>query len=114
MRQDYKDDVDLDGALKLAVEVLSKTMDSTSLDSEKGASWLSLAALLADIACLRKVELATLVLDQETGQPTTHVLSPAEIDDLLKKHGLAKTSTEGDAAPGSTTAQAANTDMQTS
>ena len=37
LRQDYKDDVDLDGALKLAVEVLSKTMDSTSLDSEKGA-----------------------------------------------------------------------------
>lgn len=36
LRQDYKDDIDLEGALKLAVEVLSKTMDSTSLDSEKG------------------------------------------------------------------------------
>ena len=69
--------------------------------------------VIAERHVLRTVELATLILDQETGQPTTHVLSPKEIDDLLKKHGLAKTSTEGDAAPGSTTAQAANTDMQT-
>jgi 20S proteasome subunit alpha 3 len=41
LRQDYKEDTDLDGALKLAVEVLSKTMDSTTLDSEKSACFLS-------------------------------------------------------------------------
>lgn len=37
LRQEYKDDMDLDSALKLAVETLSKSMDATSLDSEKGA-----------------------------------------------------------------------------
>jgi 20S proteasome alpha/beta subunit len=37
LRQDYKDDIGLDAALELAVKVLSKTMDSTTLDSEKGA-----------------------------------------------------------------------------
>ena len=38
LRQDYKDDIGLDDALGLAVKVLSKTMDSTTLDSEKGKS----------------------------------------------------------------------------
>lgn len=40
LRQDYKDDIDLDSALKLACEVLSKTMDSTTLDSEKSVFFL--------------------------------------------------------------------------
>ena len=42
--QDYSDDINIDGALKLAMKVLSKSMDSTTLNSEKGtppplASW---------------------------------------------------------------------------
>ena len=35
LRQDYRDDIGLDESLGLALKVLSKTMDSTTLDSEK-------------------------------------------------------------------------------
>lgn len=38
LRQDYKEDIGLEEALELAVKVLSKTMDSTTLDHEKGES----------------------------------------------------------------------------
>lgn len=41
LRQDYRDDVGLDEAMGLALKVLSKTMDSTSLDSEKRSFFLS-------------------------------------------------------------------------
>lgn len=37
LRQDFRDDIGLDEAMGLALKVLSKTMDSTSLDSEKRA-----------------------------------------------------------------------------
>ncbi|GAA94242.1 hypothetical protein E5Q_00891 [Mixia osmundae IAM 14324] len=70
LRQDYKGDMNLDEGLELAVKVLSKTMDSTTLDSEK-------------------VEIATVQLD-ENGMPTVHVLLATEIDALLRQHGLAK------------------------
>lgn len=36
LRQDYKEDIGIEEALELAVKVLSKTMDSTTLDHEKG------------------------------------------------------------------------------
>ena len=61
LRQDYKDDFGLDDALGLAVKVLSKTMDSTALDSSK-------------------VEIATLTLDEKTGVPKGRLLSNEEID----------------------------------
>ena len=35
LRQDYRDDIGLEESIGLALKVLSKTMDSTSLDSEK-------------------------------------------------------------------------------
>ena len=35
LRQDYKEDIGIEEALELAVKVLSKTMDSTKLSSEK-------------------------------------------------------------------------------
>lgn len=54
------------------------------------------------------VELATLILDEETGKPLTHILKPTEIDALLRKHGLKK---DDEAAPETVSAQAANTDM---
>ena len=75
LRQDYKDDVGLDDALELAVKVLSKTMDSTTLDSEK-------------------VEFATLTLDDKSGKPTAHILSSTEVDALLKRCGVAKAEEE--------------------
>ena len=36
LKQDYEDDMTLKQACTLAVKVLSKTMDSTTLSSEKG------------------------------------------------------------------------------
>merc|ERR1711871_1429695 len=35
LKQDYKEDLNLDGALQLAIKVLSKTMDSTQLTPDK-------------------------------------------------------------------------------
>ncbi|KAK4054735.1 Proteasome subunit alpha type-3 [Microbotryomycetes sp. JL201] len=61
LRQDYRDDMGLDESLGLALKVLSKTMDSTTLDSEK-------------------LEIATLTLDAQTGLPKAHIFKPAEID----------------------------------
>ncbi|GAA5922164.1 proteasome core particle subunit alpha 3 [Sporobolomyces koalae] len=75
LRQDYRDDVGLDEAVGLALKVLSKTMDSTSLDSEK-------------------LELATLTVDEKTGLPIAKIFRPHEIDAALEKEGLAKKSEE--------------------
>lgn len=41
LKQDYKDEMNLKEACTLAVKVLSKTMDSTTLSSEKGTSFLA-------------------------------------------------------------------------
>ncbi|GAA5821267.1 hypothetical protein JCM3770_007389 [Rhodotorula araucariae] len=71
LRQDYRDDIGLDEAIGLALKVLSKTMDSTSLDSEK-------------------LELATLTVDEATGLPLAKIYKPHEIDAALEKEGLAK------------------------
>ncbi|GAA5853425.1 hypothetical protein JCM8547_002450 [Rhodosporidiobolus lusitaniae] len=71
LRQDYRDDMGLEEAVGLALKVLSKTMDSTSLDSEK-------------------LELATLTIDSATGLPLAKIFKPAEIDAALEKEGLAK------------------------
>ncbi|GAA5836033.1 hypothetical protein JCM3766R1_005136 [Sporobolomyces carnicolor] len=71
LRQDYRDDIGLDESIGLALKVLSKTMDSTSLDSEK-------------------LELATLTVDEETGLPIAKIFKPHEIDAALEKEGLAK------------------------
>ncbi|BGP12994.1 hypothetical protein JCM10213_007985 [Rhodosporidiobolus nylandii] len=71
LRQDYRDDIGLQEAIGLALKVLSKTMDSTSLDSEK-------------------LELATLTVDESTGLPYAKIFKPHEIDAALEKEGLAK------------------------
>ncbi|GAA5831359.1 hypothetical protein JCM11251_003997 [Rhodosporidiobolus azoricus] len=71
LRQDYRDDIGLEEAVGLALKVLSKTMDSTSLDSEK-------------------LELATLTVDEATGLPVAKIFKPHEIDAALEKEGLAK------------------------
>jgi len=51
------------------------------------------------------------VLDETTGKPVTHILKPAEIDALLKKHNLAK---KDDKPAETISAQASNTDMAVS
>lgn len=84
LRQDYRDDVGLEEAMGLALKVLSKTMDSTSLDSEKRQSLVPLprrrSRTHSSSLSLAAVEFATLTLDPVSGLPVAHIFSPAEID----------------------------------
>ena len=70
LKQDYKEECDLKEACGLAVKVLSKTMDSTKLSSEK-------------------IEFAT-VGKTKTGKVYHHLWGAEEIEALLKEHDLAK------------------------
>lgn len=70
LKQDYKDGINLKTASELALKVLSKTMDSTSLTSEK-------------------IEFATISRDGK-GELTQRVWKPAEIDNLLNESGIVK------------------------
>ncbi|KAG0639453.1 nucleophile aminohydrolase [Tuber brumale] len=70
LKQDYKEDCDLKEACAIAVKVLSKTMDSTTLSNEK-------------------IEFAT-VGKTESGKVYHHLWSAEEIQSLLREHGLAK------------------------
>jgi len=71
LKAEYKDDISLDDAIGLIMRTMSKTMDSTTLGSEK-------------------FEFATLTLDAATGKPVAKIFRPAEVDLLLKKYDLAK------------------------
>jgi 20S proteasome subunit alpha 3 len=66
LKQEYKEDITLNEALALTVKVLSKTMDTASLTSEK-------------------LEFATLQLDSQ-GRPVYHILTPSQVDALLAEH----------------------------
>ncbi|KAL1306117.1 hypothetical protein AAFC00_004233 [Neodothiora populina] len=70
LKQDYNEECNLKEACGLAVKVLSKTMDSTKLSSEK-------------------LEFAT-VGRTKSGQIYHHLWGAEEIDALLKEHGLGK------------------------
>jgi 20S proteasome subunit alpha 3 len=85
----------LDESLGLALKVLSKTMDSTTLDSEKRElsrryifpegfearlARLTLVTTLTFGPLGLAVELATLTVDSVTGLPKAHIFKPAEID----------------------------------
>ncbi|KAM5342796.1 hypothetical protein ACJ41O_013762 [Fusarium nematophilum] len=70
LKQDYKEDCTLQEACGMAVKVLSKTMDSTKLSSEK-------------------IEFAT-VGQTEDGKIYHRLWSADEITALLKEHDLAK------------------------
>ncbi|EIM81162.1 proteasome subunit alpha type 4 [Stereum hirsutum FP-91666 SS1] len=71
LKQEYKDDITVEEAVGLVMRTMSKTMDSTTLGSEK-------------------LEFATLTLDPTTGQPKAKIYKPAEVDALLQKHDLGK------------------------
>ncbi|KAG8970358.1 hypothetical protein FRC03_009631 [Tulasnella sp. 419] len=71
LKQEYKDDMTVDDAVALVIKVMSKTMDSTTLGSEK-------------------LEFATITLDSTTKQPKAKIFRPADVDALLAKHGIAK------------------------
>jgi len=65
LKAEYKDGMDIDEALKLAVKTLTKTMDTTSPSSEK-------------------VELATLRRGED-GKVVQKQLSSAEVDELIRQ-----------------------------
>jgi len=69
LKQDYKDNITLKEAKELAAKVLSKTMDSTTLTSEK-------------------LEFATISLNDEGNKVVYHLYKPDEIDVLLKEYNL--------------------------
>jgi len=76
LKQDYNEECNLKQACELAVKVLSKTMDSTKLSSEK-------------------IEFAT-VGRTKNGTIYHHLWAADEIDTLLKEHGLAKKDEEAE------------------
>ncbi|KAH9948937.1 nucleophile aminohydrolase [Amylocystis lapponica] len=69
LKQEYKEGLGVEDAVGLVLRVMSKTMDSTTLGSEK---------------------LRDATLDPKTKQPKARIYKPAEIDALLQKHGLGK------------------------
>lgn len=70
LKQDYTEGLSLKEACGLAVKTLSKTMDSTKLDSSK-------------------IEFATLGRT-ENGEVYHHIWAADKVDELLRMHGLAK------------------------
>ncbi|URD96938.1 hypothetical protein MUK42_32491 [Musa troglodytarum] len=74
LKQDYKDDMAREEAVQLALKVLSKTMDSTSLTSEK-------------------LELAEIFLEP-CGDVKYEVCKPELLEKLLAKHGVTQATTE--------------------
>lgn len=70
LKQEFKENLPLKDAVSLAIKVLSKTMDSSTLSSEK-------------------VEFAT-VGKSKDGKIVHKIWSPADIDSLIKESGLAK------------------------
>jgi len=71
LKQDYKEEMNVEEATALIIKVMSKTMDSTTLSSEK-------------------LEFATLTLDPTTKLPFAKIYKPVEIDALLAKNGIEK------------------------
>ncbi|EIW82829.1 N-terminal nucleophile aminohydrolase [Coniophora puteana RWD-64-598 SS2] len=71
LKQEYKDDILVKDAIGLVLRIMSKTMDSTTLGSEK-------------------LEFAVLTYDEEAKAPKAKIYKPGEIDALLQAEGLAK------------------------
>jgi 20S proteasome subunit alpha 3 len=69
LKQDYKEDLNLSQACELAIKVLSKTMDSTTLTSEK-------------------LEFST--IGHRNGKVYQKIWKPSDIDVLLRTTGLGK------------------------
>ncbi|CAO2822516.1 unnamed protein product [Amaranthus hypochondriacus] len=74
LKQDYKDDITREDVVQLALKVLSKTMDNTSLTSEK-------------------LELAEVYLTP-SGKVNYLVHTPKSLNTLLEKSGLTQPASE--------------------
>jgi 20S proteasome subunit alpha 3 len=88
LKQEYKDDITVEEAIGLVMRTMSKTMDSTTLGSEKRTSCNFLTVVT--LRDTRAVEFAVLTVDPATKEPRAKIYRPAEIDALLVKHDLAK------------------------
>ena len=88
LKQDYKEDCDLKEACAMAVKVLSKTMDSTKLSSEKSKRF-GTSLYNCVITYMLLVEFAT-VGKTKDGKIYHHLWGADEITTLLKEHDLAK------------------------
>jgi 20S proteasome subunit alpha 3 len=90
LKQEYKEDgeMTLEDAVKLSIKVLVKTMDSTSLTSEKCTSYFKLIPAYNSFSCLLCliVEFATLKLSKDGSQVVYHLYKAEEVDELLKAH----------------------------
>lgn len=91
MKQDYKEDLTLEEAQSLCLKVMSKTMDSTKLGSEKRKSIVNLISRFRNS---RTVEFATMTLHPTTKQPLAKIYRPSELDALLRKLELGGTNEE--------------------
>jgi 20S proteasome subunit alpha 3 len=100
LKQDYKEDCDLKEACAMAVKVLSKTMDSTKLSSEKskflGGLFCILFRFIILTFVLYVVEFATVGKTRD-GKIYHHLWTADEIDSLLREQGLAKVDDEPEA-----------------
>jgi len=75
LKQEWDENVSVQDALKLAVKVMSKTMDSTSLSSEK-------------------LEFSTITRPGANGKVRYHVLTEQEVDKLLKEADIQTTAAD--------------------
>jgi len=75
LKQEWDENMSVQDALKLAVKVMSKTMDSTSLSSEK-------------------LEFSTITRPGTNGKVRYHVLTEQEVDKLLKEEDIQTTAAD--------------------
>ena len=90
LKQEYKDDIEVKDAIGLVLRTMSKTMDSTTLGSEKRACCHPTVRFGPVANAFILVEFAVLTLDPETKKPKAKIYRPSEIDALLQSEGLAK------------------------
>jgi 20S proteasome subunit alpha 3 len=69
LKSDYKDEIDLDGALSLSIKVLTKTMDSTTLSPDK-------------------LEICTVTTNENKSEVVYKQLDTTELEVLLKTSGV--------------------------
>lgn len=95
LKQEFKDDIAFDDAVKLALKVMSKTMDSTTLSSDKRMFYHAVA-LKVNLWMTNIVEFATITLNPLTNKPLSKIYRPSDIDALLEKTGLGKKTEDKD------------------
>ncbi|KAG6843217.1 hypothetical protein H0H93_001838, partial [Arthromyces matolae] len=90
LKQEYKDTILVKDAIGLVLRTMSKTMDSTTLSSEKRDFKCNPYFFSGVLIGFYAVEFAVLTVDPETKEPKAKIYRPAEIDALLLAEGLTK------------------------